>query len=123
MASAVCSVSTGAMAPDAKLLAIEINPKFCELLRESIDDPRLIVHEGSAAEIPDALVKHELDAPEFFDRSLFRAFLDQLRKSGVVWSDSHNCLAFDGRINDVERDAQIVLSEQIRHSILQVTHR
>jgi phosphatidylethanolamine/phosphatidyl-N-methylethanolamine N-methyltransferase len=53
-----------AMAPEARLLAIEINPRFCDLLRESIDDPRLIVHEGSAAEIPEALVKHDLDAPD-----------------------------------------------------------
>jgi phospholipid N-methyltransferase len=53
-----------AMRPDARLLAIEINPGFCDLLRETIDDRRLIVHEGSAAEISDALTKHELDAPE-----------------------------------------------------------
>jgi len=53
-----------AMAPEARLLAIEINPRFCDLLRHSIDDPRLIVHEGSAAEIPEALVKHDLDAPD-----------------------------------------------------------
>ena len=53
-----------AMRPDARLLAIEINPGFCDLLRETIDDPRLIVHEGSAAEIADALTKHELDAPD-----------------------------------------------------------
>ena len=32
--------------PDAKLLAIEINPGFCDLLRETIDDRRLIVHES-----------------------------------------------------------------------------
>jgi phospholipid N-methyltransferase len=53
-----------AMAPDAKLLAIEINPGFCELIKESIDDPRLIVHQGSAADIPEALVKHDLGAPD-----------------------------------------------------------
>lgn len=53
-----------AMHPDAKLLAIEINPGFCDLLNETIDDPRLIVHHGSAAEIPDALTKHELSAPD-----------------------------------------------------------
>lgn len=53
-----------AMAPDARLLAIEINPSFCDLLRDTIDDPRLIVHEGSAAEITEALVKHDLDAPD-----------------------------------------------------------
>jgi len=53
-----------AMAPGARLIAIEINPRFCELLRETIDDPRLIVHEGSAAEIPEALIKHDLDTPD-----------------------------------------------------------
>jgi phosphatidylethanolamine/phosphatidyl-N-methylethanolamine N-methyltransferase len=53
-----------AMAPGARLLAIEINPGFCDLLRETIDDPRLIVHQGSAAEIPEALTKHDLEAPD-----------------------------------------------------------
>lgn len=53
-----------AMAPGARLIAIEINPRFCDLLRETIDDPRLAVHEGSAAEIPEALVKHDLGASD-----------------------------------------------------------
>ena len=53
-----------AMGPDAKLLAIEINPGFCELLNNTIRDERLIVHEGSAADIPEALVKHDLGAPD-----------------------------------------------------------
>jgi phospholipid N-methyltransferase len=53
-----------ALAPDAKLLAIEINPHFAKLLREHIDDPRLIVHEGSAAEIREALDAHDLTSPD-----------------------------------------------------------
>ena len=53
-----------AMGPDAKLLAIEINPGFCQLLTDTIPDPRLIVHEGSAADIPEALTKHDLGAPD-----------------------------------------------------------
>jgi phospholipid N-methyltransferase len=53
-----------ALPADAKLLAIEINPGFCDLIESSIDDPRLIVHQGSAAEIPEALVKHDLGAPD-----------------------------------------------------------
>lgn len=79
-----------AMRPDATLLAIEINPGFCDLLRETIDDPRLIVHEGSAAEIADALTKHELDAPDVvlsgipfstMPRSLGLAILHSVRRS------------------------------------------
>jgi phospholipid N-methyltransferase len=53
-----------ALPDDARLLAIEINPDFCDLIESSIDDPRLIVHQGSAAEIPEALVKHDLGAPD-----------------------------------------------------------
>ncbi len=65
---------------------------------------------------------HEFNAPEFFARDLFRGFIDTLRKSGVVWNDDDGLLAFDERIVDVNADARLVLSEQIRHSILQVTH-
>jgi phosphatidylethanolamine/phosphatidyl-N-methylethanolamine N-methyltransferase len=52
------------MRPDARLLAIEINPRFVQLLERTIDDPRLIVHEGSAADIADALRQHGLEAPD-----------------------------------------------------------
>ncbi len=48
------------MKPDARLLAIEINPKFARLLERTIRDPRLIVHRGSAAEIGEALRAHGL---------------------------------------------------------------
>jgi phospholipid N-methyltransferase len=52
-----------ALSPKARLLAIEIDPRFVELLRR-MPDPRLIVHEGSASEIEDALRKHALPAPD-----------------------------------------------------------
>jgi phospholipid N-methyltransferase len=47
------------MRPDAALLAIEINPRFVELLRRE-RDPRLIPHRGSAIEIASALRAHDL---------------------------------------------------------------
>jgi phospholipid N-methyltransferase len=52
------------MRPDATLLVIEINPDFVRLLRRTFDDPRLIVHHGSATEIPQILAKHGLGAPD-----------------------------------------------------------
>jgi phosphatidylethanolamine/phosphatidyl-N-methylethanolamine N-methyltransferase len=52
------------LSPGAKLLVIEINPHFTELLTRHIDDPRLIVHHGSATEIPQILAEHGLDAPD-----------------------------------------------------------
>jgi phospholipid N-methyltransferase len=48
------------MKPEARLLAIEINPKFGKLLQRTIRDPRLIVHTGSAADIGEALRAHDL---------------------------------------------------------------
>jgi phospholipid N-methyltransferase len=52
------------MRPDAKLLAIEINPDFVSLLKRTIRDPRVTVHEGSAAEIQQALDAHGFPAPD-----------------------------------------------------------
>ncbi len=52
-----------AMAPDTRLVSIEINPDFIPLL-ERIGDPRLIVAEGSATQLVDLLHKHGLGAPD-----------------------------------------------------------
>jgi glycerol-3-phosphate O-acyltransferase len=62
------------------------------------------------------------NSPEFFDRSLFENFIDLLRGRGVVRTDGSGALQFDDVLIRVAADAQLVLSEQIRHSILQVTH-
>jgi phospholipid N-methyltransferase len=73
--------------PDAKLLAIEINPGFVELLKRH-DDPRLIVHHGSATEIPAILAEHGFEKPEVIfsgipfstmPRNLGRAVLESAR--------------------------------------------
>lgn len=53
-----------ALPPSATLLAIEINPVLADRVRERIQDPRLIVHCGSATELADALEKHDLPAPD-----------------------------------------------------------
>lgn len=52
-----------ALSPTSKLLAIEIEPRFVELLRRT-PDPRLIAHQGSAAAIEHALRQHGLPAPD-----------------------------------------------------------
>jgi glycerol-3-phosphate O-acyltransferase len=62
------------------------------------------------------------DSPEFFDRSLFENFIDLLRERGVVATSSSGKLEFGEVLTRVAQDAQLVLNEEIRHSILQVTH-
>ena len=62
------------------------------------------------------------NSPEFFDRALFENFIDLLRARDVMRVDGEGRLAFDEVLVRVASDAELVLSEQIRHSILQVTH-
>jgi glycerol-3-phosphate O-acyltransferase len=65
---------------------------------------------------------HGLNAPEFFAKPLFRNFIRVLKDYAVLYEDEDGALAFDDRIRRMEEDAKLVLSEQIRHSVLQVTH-
>ncbi len=66
-------------------------------------------------------VLYGLDSPEFFDRSLFRNFIELLRRRNVLKTSAAGNIEFGELIMGVVADAQVVLSEQIRTSILQVT--
>jgi glycerol-3-phosphate O-acyltransferase len=66
-------------------------------------------------------VLYGLNSPEFFDKSLFRNFIDLLRQRAVIQMGQDETLLFGEPLLGVVADAQWVLSEQIRHSILQVT--
>jgi glycerol-3-phosphate O-acyltransferase len=94
----------------------------------------LLLRSGTGMLTPDALEQrcvamaqrmsmlYGLAAPEFFDKAMFRDFLDLLRQRGVIRLDGNGKLTFDEALLAVADDARIVLSEQIRNSILQVTH-
>ncbi|HEY2145353.1 MAG TPA: glycerol-3-phosphate 1-O-acyltransferase PlsB [Steroidobacteraceae bacterium] len=66
-------------------------------------------------------VIYGLESPEFFDKSLFRNFIELLRRRDVIQMSDDKRLLFGAPLIGVAADAQMVLSEQIRHSILQVT--
>jgi phospholipid N-methyltransferase len=85
-----------AMGPDARLLAIEINPRFARLLRSQIADPRLVVHAGSAAHVADALAKHELEAADVILSGI--PFSTMTRNLGLaILRAAHGALAPGGR--------------------------
>jgi len=63
----------------------------------------------------------ELNSPEFFDRMLFKNFIDLLCKREVLVTDSDGKLILQHAFDEVEDAAALVLSEHLRHSILQVT--
>jgi glycerol-3-phosphate O-acyltransferase len=95
----------------------------------------LLLRAGSGRLSPEALetqcqlmaqrmaLLYELDSPEFFDRALFRAFIDRLRERGVLSLAPDGRLLFEPEmVEAVLGDAQYVLHEQVRNSILQVLH-
>jgi glycerol-3-phosphate O-acyltransferase len=86
-------------------------------------------HTLSAAELESACtltaqrlsLLNELSAPEFFDKALFRGFIQKLRESHIVWTDDAGKLDYDVALEDMVRDARVILSREVRHSILKIT--
>jgi glycerol-3-phosphate O-acyltransferase len=66
-------------------------------------------------------ILYGLDSPEFFDKSLFRNFIELLGRRQVVTTAQDGSLVFGEPLLGVAADAQLVLSEQLRHDILQAT--
>lgn len=64
---------------------------------------------------------NELNAPEFFDKALFRGFIQKLREHRVVWTDDAGKLDFDNALDEMVRDSRLILSREMRHSILKIT--
>lgn len=53
------------MAPDARLLALELNPEFVDYLRREVNDPRLEVVRMSAADLGQALNERSWDGVDY----------------------------------------------------------
>jgi glycerol-3-phosphate O-acyltransferase len=62
-----------------------------------------------------------LNAPEFFDKSLFRNFIANMQKNGVITTDDDGLLCYTEGLNEVAEDARLVLSVEKRQAIQQVT--
>ena len=60
-------------------------------------------------------------APEFFDKSLFRGFIQKLRELKLVWPDENSKLLFDERLDAWARDAKAILGRELRHTIEKVS--
>lgn len=66
-------------------------------------------------------ILHGLNAPEFFDKALFRDLVSILLERGVVTKADDDKLVFDQQIETIAEDARLILNSQVRHSILQIT--
>ncbi len=84
-----------AMSPEATLLAIEINLRFVEALREE-RDPRLRVHSGSACNLAEILGAHGLGPPEVVVSGI--PFSTMARETGrEILRSVHDVLPEGGR--------------------------
>jgi len=73
-----------ALPPGAALLSLDINPNFCDRIRQ-IDDQRLIVHCGDALQLRDVLAEHRLPAPDAVVSGIPFSTLD--RETGTALLD------------------------------------
>ncbi|MEX0605462.1 MAG: glycerol-3-phosphate 1-O-acyltransferase PlsB [Marinobacter sp.] len=62
-----------------------------------------------------------LNAPEFFDKSLFRNFIANLQENEVLTTDEDGQLCYSEGLDEVAEDARLVLSVEKRQAIQQVT--
>ncbi len=64
---------------------------------------------------------YERNAPEFFDRSLFRGFIATMKELRFVWLDGNGKLEFGEALAGIAKDSRLILSRELRHSILKLT--
>lgn len=61
-------------------------------------------------------------APEFFDKALFRGFIQQLRDLKLVWPHPETSkLMFDDRLKAWAKDARVVLGRELRATIEKIS--
>ena len=53
------------LAPDATLITIDTNPDFTKFLKESMDDPRLVAVNGSAADVEKIIADRGFDKADY----------------------------------------------------------
>lgn len=60
-------------------------------------------------------------APEFFDRALFRGFIQKLRELGILQVRPDGRLDYDERLNDWAKDARVILGRELRHTVMKIS--
>jgi len=65
-------------------------------------------------------ILHGLNAPEFFDKTLFRNFIQNLREERIIEVNEAGHITYDENMDRIGDDARLVLNAELRQSILQV---
>jgi glycerol-3-phosphate O-acyltransferase len=59
----------------------------------------------------------EFNAPEFFDKVIFRTFIDTLKKAGYAQVDENGTIHFDERMDVAAREAHSILPHDVRQVV------
>ncbi|BES72461.1 glycerol-3-phosphate 1-O-acyltransferase PlsB [Marinobacter nanhaiticus D15-8W] len=62
-----------------------------------------------------------LNAPEFFDKMLFRNFIANLQRNDILTTGEDDLLCYTDGLDEVAEDARLVLNMEMRQAIQQVT--
>jgi len=91
------------------------------LQRQSVERPAREALEERCFLLTQRLaILYELETPDFYDRSLFNNFLDMLIRRGYVAADDKQRLTLEEPLREVDEDVRLLLSNQVRHTILNV---
>jgi len=63
---------------------------------------------------------YEMDSPEFFDKALFKGFIEQLFNHRIIWPDEQGQITYGKALETIIDDAGLVLSQQLRGGVNQL---
>ncbi|MEC8429596.1 MAG: glycerol-3-phosphate 1-O-acyltransferase, partial [Pseudomonadota bacterium] len=62
-----------------------------------------------------------LDAPEFFDKTLFRRFIESMERTGVIRVNSEGMIEFEASLKAELDSADRVMPAEVVYNVLQVS--
>lgn len=66
-------------------------------------------------------ILHEFNAPEYFDKAVFRSFVESLLETGAATVDEQGNLGFDDRLINIASEARLVLDAETLQAIQHIT--
>ncbi len=67
-------------------------------------------------------ILYEFSSPEFFDKSLFRSFVEALAEHKYIQLDDQGLIHFDHRLQEMAEDARLVLNAETLNAIQHMTN-
>ncbi|MDX1572079.1 MAG: glycerol-3-phosphate 1-O-acyltransferase PlsB [Xanthomonadales bacterium] len=64
---------------------------------------------------------YTLDTPDYFDKALFKLFIRKLKDRRIIDIDEDGRLTFTDLLPNIVEDAKVILSKEVRHSIMQLS--